>query len=222
MAKRCTCCLEWKKNSEFYRDRTKADGLRSHCKACNNRSRQDHRVRVKAREQATLKRTYLHVWQHKPRPPMRARRSAGFYRWMRKNEARRRAHVAAFLKRWHTANPAASERWYDDHPETAAALRNTRRADWAGAAVNDLSPHEWHWLVEQYDHCCAYCGQHSDHLTLDHVIPLSQGGHHTLSNVVPACPTCNARKGAHTPAGSGMRFNVRVNIENRLQQTAFL
>lgn len=222
MAKRCTCCLEWKEASEFYRDRTKADGLRSHCKACNNRSRQDHRVRVRSREQATLKRTYLHIWQHKPRPPLRARRSAGFYRWMRKNEARRRAHLAAFLKRWHTANPAASERWYDDHPETAAARRNTRRADQAGAAVNDLSPHEWHWLVEQYDHCCAYCGQHSDHLTLDHVIPLSQGGHHTLSNVVPACPTCNARKGARTPAGSGMRFNVRVNIENRLQQTAFL
>lgn len=28
----------------------------------------------------------------------------------------------------------------------------------------------------------------------DHVIPLSKGGHHTASNVVPACGPCNSVK----------------------------
>ncbi len=47
-------------------------------------------------------------------------------------------------------------------------------------------------------HSCQYCGSRKD-LTLDHVIPRSQGGPHTWENVVTACAPCNGRKGARTP-----------------------
>lgn len=47
---------------------------------------------------------------------------------------------------------------------------------------------------------CWICGcDLSDGLHIDHVKPLSKGGSHMLSNLRPACPTCNIRKGATWP-----------------------
>lgn len=46
---------------------------------------------------------------------------------------------------------------------------------------------------------CAYCGHIGD-LTLDHVIPRSQGGANDARNLVMACKSCNSSKGDRTPA----------------------
>jgi 5-methylcytosine-specific restriction endonuclease McrA len=40
---------------------------------------------------------------------------------------------------------------------------------------------------------CFYCGS-TNNLTLDHVIPLSRGGRHSIGNLVSACNLCNATK----------------------------
>lgn len=40
---------------------------------------------------------------------------------------------------------------------------------------------------------CLYCGK-TGKLTLDHIIPIANRGSHTLSNLVPACLTCNLSK----------------------------
>jgi 5-methylcytosine-specific restriction endonuclease McrA len=47
----------------------------------------------------------------------------------------------------------------------------------------------------EFSHCCAYCGATGD-LHIEHVIPISKGGTHVLSNVVPACQPCNYSKRA--------------------------
>ena len=41
---------------------------------------------------------------------------------------------------------------------------------------------------------CEYCGS-TDHLSLDHIEPLSLGGSHTDSDIVKACRACNSSKG---------------------------
>jgi 5-methylcytosine-specific restriction endonuclease McrA len=48
---------------------------------------------------------------------------------------------------------------------------------------------------------CQYCGKRfpTTELSLDHVIPRSQGGQSTWENVVCACVSCNVRKGGRTP-----------------------
>jgi 5-methylcytosine-specific restriction endonuclease McrA len=45
----------------------------------------------------------------------------------------------------------------------------------------------------QFGHCCAYCGATGD-LHIEHVVPISFGGTHVLSNIVPACKNCNFSK----------------------------
>jgi len=41
---------------------------------------------------------------------------------------------------------------------------------------------------------CHYCGV-TDGLTADHIIPKRSGGQDVVSNIVPACFSCNASKG---------------------------
>jgi 5-methylcytosine-specific restriction endonuclease McrA len=60
--------------------------------------------------------------------------------------------------------------------------------------------------VLRRDHnSCQYCGSNK-HLTLDHVIPRSQGGQHTWDNVVIACERCNSRKGDKSLVEVGMQL----------------
>jgi 5-methylcytosine-specific restriction endonuclease McrA len=48
---------------------------------------------------------------------------------------------------------------------------------------------------------CQYCGKKypTTELSLDHVIPRSQGGSNAWENIVCACVNCNVRKGGRTP-----------------------
>lgn len=55
---------------------------------------------------------------------------------------------------------------------------------------------------------CQYCGRHypTCDLSIDHVVPRTQGGGESWENLVCACLTCNARKGGRTPEQAGMRL----------------
>ncbi len=58
------------------------------------------------------------------------------------------------------------------------------------------------------DHTCAYCMRRFSkaQLTLDHVIPVVQGGRKSWENIVTACLACNQRKGGRTPTEAGMKL----------------
>ena len=55
---------------------------------------------------------------------------------------------------------------------------------------------------------CQYCGDRmpSKDLTLDHVIPRSQGGKTEWTNMVAACKLCNLKKSDRTPERAGMKL----------------
>ncbi|MGQ9479941.1 HNH endonuclease [Chloroflexus sp.] len=67
---------------------------------------------------------------------------------------------------------------------------------------------------------CQYCGQQPgrNNLTMDHVIPRSQGGQTTWENVVTACRDCNHRKGGRTPEQANM---VLLSTPRQPQYLAF-
>ena len=55
---------------------------------------------------------------------------------------------------------------------------------------------------------CQICGHRfpTSELTLDHVIPRSQGGTSTWANLVCCCVACNAQKGGRTPDQAGLKL----------------
>lgn len=55
---------------------------------------------------------------------------------------------------------------------------------------------------------CQYCGERfaKIHLTLDHVVPIVQGGLKCWENIVTACKPCNQTKGGRTPSQAAMQL----------------
>ena len=85
------------------------------------------------------------------------------------------------------------------NPEKVNARNRRYQLRKRGAAICDLTLAQWKTIKDAFKHCCAYCGRHMQRLTQDHVIPLSKGGNHTMSNVVPACQSCNSKKYVNAP-----------------------
>jgi 5-methylcytosine-specific restriction endonuclease McrA len=47
-------------------------------------------------------------------------------------------------------------------------------------------------ILEQSQHICHYCQGYAN--TADHIVPVSQGGTHELSNLLAACHQCNSTR----------------------------
>lgn len=61
---------------------------------------------------------------------------------------------------------------------------------------------------------CQYCGKKypMSELSVDHVLPRSQGGRTSWDNVVCACVRCNVKKGGRTPEQARMHL---INVPRR-------
>lgn len=75
------------------------------------------------------------------------------------------------------------------------ALAHYSRARAAGSDT-DYRAEDWGVLVAWFGGCCLACS--ATPVTIDHVVPLSQGGCNTIRNLQPLCAACNARKGQRT------------------------
>lgn len=63
-------------------------------------------------------------------------------------------------------------------------------------------------VLRHYDYRCIYCGSFN-HLTVDHVIPVSKGGKNTWDNLVCACVICNVKKGDRTPEEANLKLYIK-------------
>ncbi|MBE9479815.1 MAG: HNH endonuclease [Chloroflexi bacterium] len=58
----------------------------------------------------------------------------------------------------------------------------------------DYTLQEWEDLCAIYDNRCLCCGRGDLLLTVDHIIPLIDGGSNNISNIQPLCKSCNSSK----------------------------
>jgi 5-methylcytosine-specific restriction endonuclease McrA len=93
--------------------------------------------------------------------------------------------------------------------------QSRRRAQQTGNTVNTQSINLFIELMRSRKSVsCYYCKNHFSGSTIhfDHIIPLSRGGAHSVTNLCASCPSCNLQKGAKTPAewiGTGQQvFSV--------------
>jgi len=94
-----------------------------------------------------------------------------------------------------------NNRKYRNSEEGKASIQRSRikRYEKLKKAINTLTDKEWMNILKEYKFRCAYCNKrfnkHS-RPTKDHIIPISKGGNNTRENVIPACVSCNSKKGA--------------------------
>lgn len=110
-------------------------------------------------------------------------------------KARRAAYVKANPEKCKAAVASYRERHPDRVRATMQVVNNRRRVT---KQAGDLTQAEWRQILEEFDHACAYCQARDVPIEQEHMTPVSRGGRHTKTNVVPACRPCNNRKQART------------------------
>jgi 5-methylcytosine-specific restriction endonuclease McrA len=118
-------------------------------------------------------------------------RSAAYYAQKSQREARRYQDDIRTARK---KGREATKRSRRNNPEKAIATGQRRRAHKLAAPINDLTAAQWKAIKAAYGFRCVYCHRKTARLTMDHITPLSKGGSHTFSNIVPACTSCNSKK----------------------------
>ena len=119
---------------------------------------------------------------------------AKYLRWRDAHPEKARARNLRHTHENPRTSTARNLQWRHDNPEKSRANNKRKRARRAHAAINDFTAEQWLEMLATYGYRCAYCRRKMQRLTQDHITPLSKGGNHTKSNIVPACRSCNDKK----------------------------
>ena len=226
MEKQCKLCKKILSIDDFHKDSREKDGHVIICKECAKAKTRAWSTANAVKKQASDKRYYAEnaqgilqkssQWKKNNRERVnelarrsyasnaqenRRRNQAKMHTWRanpanKTHEQERRAKQAQL----HPGKKAESLRvWRLKNPELAKAQIDKRRALRRGATESTLTAKEWAFIRQCYEYRCAYCRKKQQRLTQDHITPLSQGGSHTASNIVPACQSCNSKKHTGPP-----------------------
>lgn len=113
---------------------------------------------------------------------------------------KRRLHNKAWENKNRLSRKIYKKAYKAKNRDYFAVHESTRRAQKRNAPIRDLTTAQWQMIQALQKHRCYYCGKRcKGKLTQDHIVPLSKGGSHTLSNVVGACGACNSKKNDGPP-----------------------
>ncbi len=154
---------------------------------------------LKAQDSEALKQlAHERNQKHRAKDPERSRQR--LRDWRKKNAEKNKSYAdknrALHQSQWREYR----QRFYEKHGAQYfhgyVAARIARKHN---APINDLTPAQWKEIQAAHGHRCVYCGRKMQRLTQDHITPLSRGGNHTASNIVPACQSCNSKKNVGAP-----------------------
>lgn len=185
----CSQCFETKPLADFPRDARARNGHRANCKACQ---------RVKNQQQYEAHREKRLAYRREHYAANRERLING----MRVYDAANREAKLARLKVYREAHREESikraKAWRLANPERCRVHGQIKRARKKRVPYESVDPAA---VYRRDEGRCGICGEMTDpnDWHLDHIIPLSRGGHHLYRNVQVSHPVCNIAKGARMP-----------------------
>ena len=202
--KRCSKCGLELEQKMFSNNKGRHDGLAVYCRACSKiyySNREDKTAVARTRK-----------WQ-KANPEKHLQTQTAYKEnnkekitAQQKDHRLKHPEVRENYRKANAEKIAAQVREYQiAHPEKLALSDNKRRARKLNNGVFSMTGKE---LKRLYAYPCAYCGAPSKHI--DHIIPISRGGTHSIGNLVGACAPCNQSKGVRfiTEWKKSQRFNT--------------
>lgn len=120
------------------------------------------------------------------------------YEFRRIGAEKKKVKARAIQARWRENNRdkhnAKAREWAARNHEKVMELQRVRRAP-----INQSTlPRDVRSLAfSVYGDACLSCGS-KESVEVDHVIPLTKGGTHTVENLQPLCRSCNASKGQNS------------------------
>jgi hypothetical protein len=169
--KTCSRCKHSQALESFRNTKQSLDGKTYYCKTCLNREYQEYRKRVprvlseESKAKNRMRSSQIPV-------EIRAKKQAA---WYEKNKQK----VLDSSRAYHAKNPGARVNQINAY--------RTRKLNNGVFLVTHLEIQKLRMKP------CYYCGVKKSG-TIDHVMPISLGGRHSIGNIVPACKFCNSKK----------------------------
>lgn len=222
--KKCNSCGIEKVSGDFSPDKRAPDGLQGKCKSCCNARRKEiyqadkERFRRRQREYRLANPDIHSAIEKRSKIKNREAILAGkkrYYEQVKNDPAWQEAQKQyreetkdikkKYDREYQVNNRDAlsvkKKKWANENKELRNEISRSykaRRRMWESADSDSTTKiNNWARKAEKV---CKWCGvncQESFHL--DHIIPLSKGGSHTIKNLCISCPTCNVRKNAMMP-----------------------
>lgn len=197
--KHCGSCDRTLPPEEFHRDKYSGDGLQGKCKECTRiTSLKRYNDNIDYMRKQSLDYYYNHLEEHRDynkgwRENNKDRTTENWNRWYKENreDVLEKASQRAIENR--DALTKKQREYRKKKPEIHQISAQKRRAKKKNVR-NDLTKQQWQAILKAYQYRCAYCGKKKKNLTMDHITPIALNGEHTISNIVPACRSCNSRK----------------------------
>jgi len=197
----CTKCGVSKQLSEFFKDSKSKQGLRSSCKDCDKARGRAHYEANREKRLAWQKEYYLanqenaviyaRQWRRDNPEKTRGYHAAYKEKYPEKERIRHFEKSLNYRKKYPERVRDACRKWGKNNREKVALINQRRRAKTSEFVVLEKD------IASIYSRPCVRCNKTSN-ITLDHIIPLSRGGAHSVGNFQPLCKSCNSSKGAKT------------------------
>lgn len=168
LLKKCSTCKEELSLDSFSKSSSRKDGLQYICRDCRKELDSKRYLSHKEKSLALNK-----IWQKNNK----VKTSASSRRYYEKNK-----ELCQIKSRIYQKN----------HPESTRLAYQKRRALELNAEIKIVTLKE---IRKLRNGPCFYCAKKGI-TAIDHVIPLSRGGRHSIGNLVSACITCNTSKHA--------------------------
>lgn len=189
--KTCSKCNANLPSSQFFKQARAKDGLSPWCKLCqcsyHAKYRANNRDRINGynarRKDANAEYQKLYYIQNKKAINEQNKK------WAANNKERKAEADRNWVKLNKDKVAASAKRYYLRHPEKISKVRHERRARLRKASLFQVTIKDLKKIMQKP---CIYCGKKAEQL--DHIIPLSRGGQHSVGNLAPACKPCNLSK----------------------------
>lgn len=120
-----------------------------------------------------------------------------------KTEVERKLNKSLLGKRYRENNKdsisAVKRAWRLSRPELYRIYSNKRRSLKGSNGTFTITDKDVSGMIHRQNGECFWCGKKLTDYHMDHVIPLSRGGTHSIGNLVASCPYCNRSKGNRLP-----------------------
>ena len=167
----------------FHKNKSGKYGFSSICKICKNKYAKEYRDNNKE---------CYNNW-YKDNKEKRSKQMSQYYK---NNKEKRKEYGEQYYKNNKEEIKEHNKQWKKDNPEKVFNSHNKRRLK--EEQGRGITKDQWIEMMEFFEWRCAYSGEYlggnSNNRSIDHIVPLSNGGLNEIWNCVPMLKSYNSSK----------------------------
>ena len=167
----------------FHKNKSGKYGFSSICKICKNKYAKEYRDNNKE---------CYNNW-YKDNKEKRSKQMSQYYK---NNKEKRKEYGEQYYKNNKEEIKEHNKQWKKDNPEKVFNSHNKRRLK--EEQGRGITKEQWLEMMEFFEWRCAYSGEYlggnSNNRSIDHIVPLSNGGLNEIWNCVPMLKSYNSSK----------------------------